>query len=275
MRVAVGRIHAGVVGQGAEALAAEEGRRLLDLAPRQAVHDAGLAGMFGAQEGQQLGAGVGLLDDLVADVGTVEAGDEDARAAKLQVGDDFLACRLVGGGGERDARHLGPALVQEAELEVLRAEVVAPLRDAVRLVDGEEGEAVAGGLAELVREVGREQPLRRDVEQVEFARHEGAAGAVGLLRRLAGMQAGGAHAGFEERRHLVLHQGDQRRDDEGRARPQQGRDLVAQRLAAAGGHQHQGVAAAGDLFDDLGLLAAEGRVAEDLVEDGKRRHRSC
>jgi hypothetical protein len=37
--------------------------------------------------------------------------------------------------------------VQEAELEVLRPEVVAPLRDAVGLVDGEEGEAVALGLA--------------------------------------------------------------------------------------------------------------------------------
>ncbi len=32
---------------------------------------------------------------------------------------------------------------------------------------------------------------------------------------------------------------------------QQRGDLVAQRLAAAGGHQHQGVAARGDVFDDL------------------------
>ena len=40
---------------------------------------------------------------------------------------------------------------------------------------------------------------------------------------------------------------------------QQRRHLVAQRLAAAGGHQHQRVAAAGDVRDDLFLRAAEAR----------------
>jgi hypothetical protein len=80
--------------------------------------------------------------------------------------------------------------------------------------------------------------------------------------------------GFPQRRHLVLHQGDERRDDDGRARPQQGRDLVAQRLAAAGGHQHQRVAAGGDPVDDRRLLAAEGGIAENLVENrmGASRH---
>src|SRR3546814_4960294 len=43
-------------------------------------------------------------------------------------------------------------------------------------------------------------------------------------------------------------------------------DLVAQRLAATGGHQHQRVVAAGDVVDDGGLLAAEGGVAEDPLE---------
>jgi len=48
---------------------------------------------------------------------------------------------------------------------------------------------------------------------------------------------------------------------------QQRRDLVAQRLAAAGGHQHQGVATGRHMFDDLLLFAAKGRVAEDVFED--------
>src|SRR3546814_13743376 len=51
-----------------------------------------------------------------------------------------------------------------------------------------------------------------------------------------------------------------------RSLAQDGRDLVAQRLAATGGHQHQRVVAAGDVVDDGGLLAAEGGVAEDLLE---------
>src|SRR5690606_38862240 len=44
------------------------------------------------------------------------------------------------------------------------------------------------------------------------------------------------------------------------------RDLVAQRLTATGGHQDQRVVAGGDVVDDGGLLAAEGGVAEDLLE---------
>ena len=60
-----------------------------------------------------------------------------------------------------------------------------------------------------------------------------------------------AHAELAQRLHLVLHQRDQRRDHDRRALAQQRRQLVAQRLAAAGGHEHQRVAAAGDVRDDL------------------------
>ena len=43
-------------------------------------------------------------------------------------------------------------------------------------------------------------------------------------------------------------------------------NLVAQRLAAAGRHEHQRVAAADDVIDDLLLLAAERVVAEDPAQ---------
>jgi len=52
-------------------------------------------------------------------------------------------------------------------------------------------------------------------------------------------------AGQPERRHLVFHQRNQRRHDEADARPDQRRDLVAERLAAAGRHQDEG-AVSGD-----------------------------
>ena len=42
-------------------------------------------------------------------------------------------------------------------------------------------------------------------------------------------------------------------------------DLVAQRLAAAGRHQHERVAAGDDMLDDLLLAAPERGVAEDAV----------
>jgi len=60
-----------------------------------------------------------------------------------------------------------------------------------------------------------------------------------------------------------------------------GWNLVAKALAAPGGHQHQRVAAGGDMVNDAGLRPAEGRVAEDLAKDGRRgevesyQKRSC
>ena len=62
---------------------------------------------------------------------------------------------------------------EHRELQVLGPEVVAPLRHAVRLVDREQRDA--RGVAELVEQAEErlgEQPLGRDVEQVELARAE-------------------------------------------------------------------------------------------------------
>ena len=55
-----------------------------------------------------------------------------------------LRVRLLGGGGrQRDPGDLGPALVQHRQLQVVGPEVVPPLRHAVRLVDGEQGDGAA------------------------------------------------------------------------------------------------------------------------------------
>ncbi len=77
-----------------------------------------------------------------------------------------LARLVVRGRGERDERDAGEELAQRAELDVLRAEVVAPLRDAVRLVDREERERQ---LPQHLEEAVEHEALGRDVEQVEVA----------------------------------------------------------------------------------------------------------
>ena len=69
-----------------------------------------------------------------------------------------------------------------------------------------------------------------------------------------------------ERVDLVLHEGDEWGHDDPGALPDQRGDLVAERLAAAGRHEHQRVAAAHDGVDDLGLLAAEGVVPPHGVQ---------
>ena len=136
--------------------------------------------MLAADEGEQLRARIVLVDDRVADVGPVEARHEHARVGERQPVDDLGAREGIGGGGERDARHRGIALVQQRQAEVLGPEIVAPLRNAVRLVDREQGDARA---IEELEAAGREEPLGRDVEKIELARGERALDARALRAR--------------------------------------------------------------------------------------------
>ena len=222
--------------------------------------------MFGANEIEQLLAGVSLLDHAIPDVGAVDAGHEHPRRPQLQPLDDLGARLPVGGGGERNARHPGEPLVQHRELDVLRAKIVPPLRHAVRLVDGEQRQRA---LLEQRQATLGKQPLGGHVHQVQLATPHRSLDVGGLRRAQRGVEVCRAHAEFGERRHLIVHEGDERRHHHAHTVAQQRRNLVAQRLAAAGGHQHQRVAAIGDVRYHVGLVTAKRRVAEDGVEEGE------
>ncbi len=180
---------------------------------------------------------------------------------------DLLARALVGGRGQRDARDAGEALGEDAQLAVLGAEVVAPLRDAVRLVDGEEGDV---DLGEKRQHALLHEALGRDVEEVERA---------GLQLPLDGLLLGEGQRRVEEGRldargfervDLILHERDQRRDDDAGAAPHEGGDLVAERLAAARRHEDQRVAAGEHRLHDGRLVQPEGVVAEHALQHRQR-----
>ena len=91
-----------------------------------------------------------------------------------------------------------------------------------------------------------------------------------LFLRLASqgrIEKGGRNAQFVQCADLVLHQRNQRRDDQRRTVAQQRGYLVAQRLAAAGGHQHQRIAAGQHRVDGGALLTAKLVVAEDSAQE--------
>ena len=182
----------------------------------------------------------------------VSAGRPEAR-------DDLVAHdgRRRRGAGEH--ARAGQLRQQLAELEVVRPEVVAPFADAVRFVDGDQR---AGDPAQQAPKARRAEALGRGVEQPELA----ALGAREPPPDLTGLegrrQIGRGHAAGRERLDLVVHQGDQRRDDQGGAGEQHGRELIAEALAASGGRHQQDPAAAEQLLDGLALSRAEGGVAE-------------
>ena len=71
--------------------------------------------------------------------------------------------------------------------------------------------------------------------------------------------------------HLILHQGNQRGDDDGCAWHYQSRELEAHGLASAGRHQHKGVLPGQKIKDNLFLVALEGIVSEEFLQLGSQK----
>ena len=135
-----------------------------------------------------------------------------------------------------EARRVAERPPHVAEAQVVGAEVVAPLAQAVRLVDGEAAHAdlLHGG-----QEAVDPEALGGHVQEPNLAGAHPREPALPFVAFEQAVDAGRRQPTLAQRRHLVVHQRDQRRDDDGKAVVDEGRQLVAQRLAVAGGHQHQ------------------------------------
>ena len=94
--------------------------------------------------------------------------------------------QVVGGGGQGDARHARIALVQQGQLAVFGAKVVAPLAHAMRLVNGKQGQLPLGvqGI-EQAQKARRDQPLRGHVQQRDLPALQAP---FDLLRLLVGLR---------------------------------------------------------------------------------------
>ena len=127
-------------------------------------------------------------------------------------------------------------------------------------------------LGEHLGEVGDAHALGCDEEELEGAVEVVAAGLAGFVAGEAGVDAGDAEAGGGELGGLVVHEGDEGRDDEGGAAAGDGGELVAEGLSCSGGHDEEDVAAVGGGAADGFLVGAKGCEAEGLVEQGGEVH---
>ena len=80
------------------------------------------------------------------------------------------------------------------------------------------------------------------------------------------MSHGRVCSAASDRIHLILHQSDQWRDDDRGALADQGGQLVAEGLASAGRHKHEGVMTGHDARYDLGLITLEGVEAKEVLK---------
>ena len=133
----------------------------------------------------------------------------------------------------------------------------------VRLVNRDELDVPALQVGE---KAGEHQAFRRNVEQAIFAvvqATETFSGFLGVQRRVQKCRRDAAGL---ERVHLIFHQRDQRRDDDGKAVAGERGQLETQRFAAARGQQGEDIFARERILDDLRLQWTERREAEVLLQ---------
>ena len=202
-------VHAGVVGQRLDAVGHEQFGQLLDLLAAQAVDDAALALVL-LDEADDVAVHVVLGPDFVIEVRAIERRLEDRRVGHAQI---LLNVQLhLGRGGRRqgDQRRRTDFVDDRTDAAVLRPEVVPPLRDAVRLVDGVERHLY---LMQESHVVLLGQRLRGEIEQLGLSRqHVGAHLRHGGLVERRVEEMGDPRIGREGAHgvHLILHQRDKR-----------------------------------------------------------------
>ena len=211
---------------------------------------------------QQLLFAVVFFHDLIIDIRPVETGNEFRRIGQFEIVLHIGAGFRIGGGGERDTRHVWITVGQNTELLVFGAKIVPPLAHAMRFVNGKQAD---GGVVQKAQKAFGDQPFGRDIQKFQAACMDIVRQPAHRFGRRAAVDGGGMDTSGAQVGDLVVHQRNQRRHDHSHAFAHQRRDLITQRFSAARGHEHQRVAALRHGIDNFGLPAAEGGVAEGVL----------
>jgi hypothetical protein len=184
--VPLGGVEAGVVGPREDARGGEPLREPLRFLARDAVDDRSLS-LVATEDREGLCRAVRPRHHAVDEVGPVEDADEGDGIVQVQLPGDVVADPRRGGGREgMDACRRKP-FAQQGELTVLRAEIVAPLADAVGLVDREACDAHAG---QGVEKPGVHEPLRSGEQEPQIPRRQAVADGRPLVLRHAAVDRG-------------------------------------------------------------------------------------
>ena len=209
-----------------------------DIFARGAVNDSCLPRVGDGTDAREFITASLAMSDAEVQVVACETTDDDGRVAQVQGLDDIVAHDFRGGGGESDEGWVAEILAHTAESQIVRSEVVSPLAQTVRFINGQQAHLTFGKAAH--------EPLLRkslgcDVENFQFAALELSHGLAIFLGTQGGVHGGSRDPLGAQGIHLVLHQRDERRNNDGDALPTQGRQLVAERLPAARRHDGQRV----------------------------------
>ena len=177
-----------------------------------------------------------------------------------QLLDDVAADAVGGRGRQGDGGRIAQQAAEIAQPGVIGAKIVPPLADAMGLVDRQQ---LQPHRPHRLEEPPAAEPLRHHVDQAELAGRHPVEPGVLLGHRQRAVDERDRQAQRLELIDLVLHQGDQRRDHQRQAVQDHGRrQLVAEALAAAGGHDAEAIPPGQHGGNHLLLPMPEGRKPE-------------
>ena len=254
-----------VVRHGGMTFALQPFGKRLDLAARRAVDDAGFV-LVPREDVEQLLVQVPAAQHAIHEVRAIERPDEHQRRLQPQLRDDIAPHAFGGGRREGVERHAGKILAQPSELAILRAEIMAPLADAVRFVDRDERQVRLLQHPPQRQAPLADDPLGRHVQQPAPPLAHAREHLVALVRQQRAVQERRRDPVDAQAVDLILHQRDERRHDEAEPVGRDRRRLEAQRLAATGREHDDAVARLQNRVHRLALERTEFRKAPDAVE---------
>jgi hypothetical protein len=137
----------------------------------------------------------------------------------------------------------------------------------VGLIDRQEADVPALQVGE---ETGKHQSLRSGIKKPILPIMEAAQAPRRFARGKRGIQKGGGDAAGLQSIDLVLHQGNERRDDDRKPGPDHGGQLKTERFAATRGKQRQDILSIQGIANDLFLQRAKGSETEVLFKYGQQ-----
>jgi hypothetical protein len=217
-------IEPGVIGERAPAGAREFGGELFRPAPRGAINDARFAPVR-VEPVEELAGGVRFRPHGQKQVRSIEGAYENPWAPDEQLLGDFRPRRLVCGRRHSDHLDAWERFRDLAQTQIFRAEIVTPLRDAMRLVDREK---IDLDLPQSGDHVVAQQPFGRYIEKSERTLVEAARDPPSFVGVGGGIEARRLDACLAQLGDLVAHQRNQRRNHKGEAAADDGGELEAE-----------------------------------------------
>src|SRR5688572_23845290 len=129
-------VHTGMVTSRAQAVGLERLGHIFGIIPAEAVDDGGSPAMT-PQHFEHLSPCIDAWNDPVEQVGTIESADQHQWLAETKLLENVGAHALRGGRGVCVNACLRKTCLDLSQLAIFRPEVVTPLADAVRFIDGE------------------------------------------------------------------------------------------------------------------------------------------